>query len=153
MSSAVLIEVAWHTLIVYVFLIVAIRLIGKRALTQISVTDLIAILLLGSAVETAMVAANTSIRAGIVSASVLLAANFCMTRLMLRSKRFRHLVNGGPVLLIHNGKMIQEQLWRSGLTEADVKQAMREREIGTVPEVKFAVLEPDGRINFVRRHS
>ena len=153
MDPSVLYQVAWHTLIIYVFLILAIRTIGRRALSQLSPIDLLAVLLLGSSVETSMVVANTSIKAGMVAAIVLLVANFVLTKLMLRFRKLRHVINGGPILLIHNGAMVQENLWRAGLTEGDLKQAMRGREIGSVTDVKFGVLEPDGRINFVRRGS
>jgi uncharacterized membrane protein YcaP (DUF421 family) len=146
-----LLIIALHTLLVYAFLIVAIRTIGRRTLTQLAPIDLMVLLLLGSAVETAMVTANTALKAGFVAATVLLVANFAMTRCMLRFKKFRHIVNGGPILVVHNGQMVQENLWRSGLTEEDITQAMREREIGAVSEVRFGVIEPDGRINFVRQ--
>jgi len=140
-----------HTFIVYSFLILAIRTFGRRTLTQLSPIDLLAILLLGSAVETAMVTGNSSLKAGIVSASVLLATNFLLNRWMLKSKRLRHIINGGPLLLVHDGSCIQSHMWRAGLTQADLKHAMRQREIGNLDEVRFAVLESDGRINFVRR--
>jgi uncharacterized membrane protein YcaP (DUF421 family) len=146
-----LLIIAWHTLIVYVFLIVVIRTIGRRTLSQLSAIDLMVLLLLGSAVETSMVTASTALKGGFVAATVLLVANYLVTRLMLKSKRFRHLVNGGPILLVHDGAVVQENLWRVGFTVSDIKEAMREREIGALSDVRFGVLEPDGRINFVRQ--
>jgi uncharacterized membrane protein YcaP (DUF421 family) len=144
---------AANTAVVYLFLVFAVRALGRKTLTQLHPTDLVILLMLGSAVETAMVGGSTLFRVGLVSGTVLIAMNFGMNRWMLRSKRFRHIVNGGPVLLVHDGKFETERLRRSGLTESDVKQALRTREIGDLRDVRFAILEPDGRINVVRRQS
>lgn len=147
--SRLLVEVAISTFVIYAFLILAIRLIGRRSLAQLSALDLIVVILLGSAVETAMVQANTSIKAGLVSATVLLVVNRVVTLGMMKSKKLRHLVGGGPVLIVEHGRFVEERMWRVGLTEADVRAALRAREIGSIEEVRYAVLETDGRINVV----
>src|SRR5690242_1635636 len=141
--------VAGQTLIIYLFLIAGLRLLGARQMGQLTVLDLVVIILLGSAVETAMVHANTSLPAGLVSASTLLVANRGLNGLMLRSRRLRHLVVGGPLLLVQDGHLIEEHLRRRGLTDEDVLQAIREREEAGIENVRFAVLEPDGEIHVV----
>ena len=149
--TAFIAGVALSTLAIYVFLILMIRLVGRRMLAQLSAIDFIVIILLGSAVETAMVGASTSLAAGLVAATVLLVSNRLLTMVMVRSKRLRHLVTGGPVLLVHGGKLLQTRLRRLGFTEADVLEALRERGVHDLRDVTFAVLETDGRINVVRR--
>jgi len=149
--TARLVGVVLSTLAIYVFLIVMIRLVGRRMLAQLSALDFIVMILLGSAVETAMVGASTSLAAGLVAASVLLVSNRLLTTVMLRSKRLRHLVVGGPVLLVHNGTLLRTRMRRLGFTEADVLEALRERGIHDLTDVHSAVLEADGRINVVQR--
>lgn len=144
-----LVLVAWHTLAVYVFLIVCFRLIGRRQMGQLNVIDLVIIVIMGSAVETAMVAGDTSLPAGIVSASTLLLANRAIAWLLSRSARLRHLVSGDPVLLVRNGEFIEEHLRRAGMTHDDVLEAMREREECDLSHVKFAVLERNGTITVI----
>jgi len=141
--------VALYTLIIYLFLIAAFRYVGRRQLGQLTVVDLVIILAMGSAVETAMVNGNLSLPAGLVSASTLLAANKLITVLSCRWKWFRKLVSPGPVLLISRGQFIDEHLKRHGLTHDDVIQALRERGCCDIAEVKFAVMEEDGEINVV----
>src|SRR5438094_859019 len=97
-----------------------------------------------------MVHADTSLPAGLVSASVLLCTNRLLSRLYCRSKRLRHLT-GGPVLLVHDGQLVEEHLRRAGLTEADVLEALREREQADIHNIRFAVLEMDGEITVVPR--
>jgi uncharacterized membrane protein YcaP (DUF421 family) len=140
-----------NTLAIYFFLIILLRLIGRRTLAQLSALDLVVIVLLGSAVETSMVRASTSIRAGFISASVLLVANAILSLAMRRWKRFRHILGGGPILLVHNGEFVPEHMRRAGLTMSDVRAALRAREVAHVEDVRFAVLETDGRINVVTK--
>lgn len=146
-----LVGVVLSTSAIYVFLILMIRLVGRRMLAQLSALDFIVMILLGSAVETAMVGASTSLLAGLVAASVLLVSNRLLTIVMLRSKRLRHFVVGGPVLLVHNGALLRPRMRRLGFTEADVLEALRERGIQDLTDINSAVLEADGRINVVPR--
>src|SRR5690349_25029534 len=104
-----------HTLAIYAFLIFGLRVLGRRQTGQLTVLDLTIIILLGSAVETAMIAGNTRLVAGLVSAATLLAANRVLTRIVCRSRRLRRLIVGNPVLLVHNGHFIEEHLKKAGL--------------------------------------
>lgn len=144
-------QVALSTLAIYLFLVFALRILGRRTLSQLSAVDLVVIILLGSAVETAMVQASTSFRVGLVSALTLLIANRLIAIATTRWKPLRHLAGGSPVLLVNNGQLILPNLNRFGFTEQDVLQALREREIGCIEDVRFAVLEVDGRINVIRK--
>ena len=143
--------VALSTLAIYLFLILMIRLVGRRMMAQLSAIDFIVMILLGSAVETAMVGASTSLAAGLAAASVLLVSNRLLTIVLVRSKRLRHLVAGGPVLLVHGGRFLHARMRRLGFTEADVLEALRERGVHDLTDVMSAVLEADGRINVVRK--
>lgn len=138
-----------NTVGIYILLIAGFRFIGRRQLGQLTVVDLVIIIIMGSAVETAMVNGNTSLPAGLVSASALLITNRIIAFACMRSRRFRHFVSGGPVLLVHYGQVIEEHLKRTGLTDADIRQALRSRGFARIEDVKFAILEEDGAINAV----
>jgi uncharacterized membrane protein YcaP (DUF421 family) len=151
----------FNTLAIYVLLIVGIRTLGRRQTGQLTALDLLIILLLGSAVETALIGPspkpsnelfhdpNTSLAAGLVSAGTLLLANATLGRLIRRSKWLRHLIAGGPLLLVHDGQVVQENLRRAGLTEEDLRHALRGRGFAEPSEVRCALLEPNGEIDAV----
>lgn len=145
--------VAMHTVVIYFFLIFLMRTIGQRTLGQLSVVDLVIVIVMGSAVETAMVNGDTSLQAGLVCASTLLVANRTLAFFVVRSRRFRKLVVGNPMILVHNGKFIEDHLRRAGLTEEDVMEALREREENKLDDILFAILEVDGTINVVPCHA
>ena len=138
-----------HTVVIYFFLIFLMRTIGRRTLGQLTVVDLVIVIVMGSAVETAMVNGDTSLQAGLVCASTLLAANRTLAFCVVRSRRLRKLVVGNPMILVHNGKFIEDHLRRAGLTEEDVMEALREREENKLDDILFAILEVDGTINVV----
>ena len=148
-SKFPLLPVALHTVAIYLFLMLMIRLLGRRQLGQLTVIDLVVIILLGSAVETAMVKADTSLQAGLVCAGTLMLLNRIFSLTFLRFKRFSHLAGGGAILLVHDGKFVEEHLRRAGLTKEDVLEALREREESGIEDIRFAVMEKDGKINVV----
>lgn len=137
------------TAVIYLFVIVLLRVFGQRSMAQLGPTDLVILMLLGSAVETSMVHGSTGLKAGLLSAVTLIALNRLLNFAMLKSKRFKHLVSGGPTILINQGKFIEEHLKRVGLTKADVLEALREKEFGDIAEIRMAILEPDGEVNVI----
>ena len=148
-----LLPVIVHTAVIYVFLMFLLHIIGRRQLGQLTVLDLVVVILLGSAVETAMVNGNTSLFAGLVCAGTLLFLNRVFALTFGRARRLRHLANGGAILLVHNGHIVEEHLRRVGLTKADLLEALREREQPGIEDIKFAVMEVDGKINVVPKEA
>ena len=141
--------VAGSSAAIYGFLIVMMRLLSRRQLGQLTVVDLVVVLVLGSAVETAMIHGDTSLPAGLTAVATLLVMNRALTWIFLRSRRLSHLVNGGPILLVHDGKPVREHLRRVGMSEADLAEALRARGFTGPDQVKEAVLETDGSISAI----
>jgi uncharacterized membrane protein YcaP (DUF421 family) len=151
LSAGHLLVVAGSTACIYLFLIVLLRVFGRRQLGQLTALDLVVILVLGSAVETSMIHGDTSLVAGLISAATLLVINGVLTLIFLRSPRLSHLVNGGPILLVHNGRVLDEHLHRVGLTLPDLEAAIRARGDLSATDLREVVLETDGTISVVER--
>lgn len=136
------------SIIVYLFIITAIRIFGKREISQLSVVDLVFILLISNAVQNAMVGGNiTLLIGGIVAAATLFVANYFMGELFFRSKRFSKFVQGEPLMLIYEGKPIIEHLKKAKITDDELETAIREHGVEHIAEVNLAVLERDGNIS------
>jgi uncharacterized membrane protein YcaP (DUF421 family) len=142
-------EAVASTAALYLLLCAALRLLGRRQLGQLTVIDLVVILLLGSAVETAMIHGNTSLPVGLASAATLLILNGVMTRVFLRIPSLSYMVNGGPVLLVNRGRVVEEHMVRVGMTDDDLLEALRSRGFEGPAGVKLAVLETDGTVSVV----
>ncbi len=145
----ILLEIAGRTAIVYVFLIGCILLFGKKELSQLSVIDLIFILLLSNSVQNAMVGPTDSVQGGLVSAMVLFLLNFTFKSVIFKSKKLQTFVEGSPVILVSGGETVTANLHHEKITMNELMSAIREHGVNGIEEVKFAILEPDGNISVI----
>jgi uncharacterized membrane protein YcaP (DUF421 family) len=130
-------------------MIVAFRIFGKRELSQLSIADLVLIVLISNAVQNAMVGANTSLAGGIIAATVLFTLNMILGFLMFKFKSVRTLVQSEPLTLISKGKIIEKHMKDAMLTEDELLAAVREHGVSSVNEVILAILEADGNISVI----
>jgi uncharacterized membrane protein YcaP (DUF421 family) len=145
-------ELIARAVIIYVFLLVILRLTGKRQVGQLAPFDLVLLLVLSNAVQNAMNGGDNSLTAGILLAVVLIALNVAMANLTWRSRRFEELVEGKPRLLIHNGKLVTRWLAHEKITRHELMAALRDADVHKVEDVQTAVLETSGRITVQPRH-
>jgi uncharacterized membrane protein YcaP (DUF421 family) len=142
-------QVAVRTALIYLAVYAGLRLTGKRELGQMTVFDLVVILLIANAVQNAMVGPDTSVTGGMIAAFVLLAVNMIVARLRLRGRAWGRLLEGTPTVLIHDGQVVRANLQREGIERDELEMAMREHGVDSVRAVKLAVLEVDGSISIV----
>ena len=144
---------AWQIIVrtaaVYLVVFAGLRLTGKRELGQMTVFDLVVILLIANAVQNAMTGPDTSLTGGILAAIVLLAVNWTVSALRLRSHLLGRILEGTPTVLVEDGEFIWPHLRKEGLERAEIEMAMREHGVDSVRDVKLAVLEVDGSISIV----
>ena len=146
-----ILDVVLRTATVYLVIVFGLLLLGKKELSQISVTDLVFILLISNAVQNAMVGENTTLSGGLVAAGVLFLLNFTFRRLNYSSKTLRKVIQGEPVLLIYDGNLNERNLKKESITEEELMAALREHGVDRVEEVKLAMLEIDGNISVVSK--
>jgi uncharacterized membrane protein YcaP (DUF421 family) len=143
--------IAAKTAVIYVFLIAGLRVLGKRELGQMSLYDLVMIIVLGNAVQNAMINNDNTLVGGLIAATVLLVLNRLFNALTLHSKSVEHLMVGEPVLIVSDGSMLMGPMKRQGITVDQVMAALREHGMDDVSQVHMAVLECDGTISVVPR--
>ena len=143
------IDITLRSVAVYFFMIIALRIFGKKELSQLNTADVILILLISNSVQNAMVGANTSLYGGIIAAFSLFLINSIFKKVMLKSKFIKELVQDKPEVLIHNGKIEFKTLARLGITSEELEEAMREHGIEYYKDVKLAMFEIDGNISII----
>jgi uncharacterized membrane protein YcaP (DUF421 family) len=141
--------IAAKTAVIYAFLIIGLRLLGKRELGQLSLYDLVMVIILGNAVQNAMINNDNTLGGGLVAGGVLLALNWSLNRVINRSRRAERFLVGEPILIVHDGKPIRDRLRREGITMDQLGTALREHGIDDLSQVHLAVLESDGTISVV----
>ena len=142
-------DITVRSVAVYFFMIIALRIFGKKELSQLNTADVILILLISNSVQNAMVGANTSLYGGIIAAFSLFLINYIFKKVMLKSKFIKKLVQDKPEVLIHNGKIEFKTIARLGITAEELEEAMREHGIEYYKEVKLAMFEIDGNISII----
>jgi len=143
-------EVVIRTAVIYLFVLIGVRLSGKREVGQMTPFDLTLLLLLSNAVQNAMVGPDNSLLGGLMAAATLLTMNYAVAQLSGKNRRFRRCVQGSPTLLVHNGKAITSHLERECVTMDELLRALREHGVCSVQEVSLAVLEVDGSISVLK---
>lgn len=145
----------WHfvvrSLIVYAFLIVLIRITGKRQVGQLAPFDLVLLLVLSNGVQNAMNGGDNSITGGLIVATTLVAANSVISWATSRNRRVEGLIEGKPVILIHNGKLDHDHMRKAGMTIHELECALREAGCVGPEDVRLAVLENNGHVTVIPR--
>jgi uncharacterized membrane protein YcaP (DUF421 family) len=147
--SVPLIEKILRPIIIYLFLVVGLRLAGKRELAQLSPFDLVVLLTISNTVQNAIIGEDNSVVGGIVGAVTLLLANGLLGRLVYRFRRLEDLVEGGTDTLIQNGKLNTKVLDREAITEEELTMAAHKEGIKSLEDVWEATIDSGGRITFV----
>ena len=145
--------IAAKTAIIYVFLIGGLRLLGKRELGQMSLYDLVMIIVLGNAVQNAMINNDNTLGGGIVAAIVLLVLNRGFNELVVRSKRVERIMVGEPVLIVHDGVVMKDRMRRQGMTQEQLDAALREHGLDSLDSVHSCILEVDGTVSCIPRQA
>lgn len=138
-----------RTLVVYVALTLGLRLFGRRELGQMTPFDLVVILLIANALQNAMVGSDTSVIGGLLGAFTLLLVNWTLAFLRTRIHWLRRVVEGEPVLLISDGRILKNRLSQEKVDEQELEQAARQHGIADLSQVDTAVLEVDGTVSII----
>ena len=132
--------------IVYSFLVLILRLTGKRQIGQMAPFDLVLLLVLSNAVQNSMNGGDNSVTGGLISATTLILCNGLVSRITYKSKKMEHLIEGRPEILIHNGKLFEDVLRKEKLTHHELNAALRASGCASVNDVHYAILENNGQI-------
>jgi uncharacterized membrane protein YcaP (DUF421 family) len=137
--------------IVYVFLIVGLRLSGKRELAQLNPFDLIVLLTLSNTVQNAIIGDDNSVTGGLIGAASLLAVNYLVVRFMYDHRKLEQLVEGRADVLVQDGHVYTSRLKKELITLEELEAAARRQGFESLCDVKQCILEPGGTLCFIAK--
>ena len=146
-----LLEKILRPVIVYIFLIIGLRLSGKRELAQLNPFDLIVLLTLSNTVQNAIIGDDNTVIGGLIGATSLLAINYLVVRFLYDHRKIDQLVEGSPDVLIEEGKVYEHKLKKELITREELAAAARKQGFDSLSEVRQCVLEPGGTLSFTAR--
>jgi len=130
--------------IVYVFLVVVLRIFGKRELAQLNPFDLVVLLSLSNTVQNAIIGDDNTVTGGLIGAFTLLAINYVVVRFVFKHRRLDQMIEGTPTVLIKNGRLHRDALAKELLTESELNVVAHRQGFGSLDEIDEAVIEPGG---------
>jgi uncharacterized membrane protein YcaP (DUF421 family) len=133
--------------VVYAFLLLLLRITGKRQVGQLAPFDLVLLLVLSNAVQNSMNGGDNSITGGLITATTLVALNWFMAWSTYRSKWIEGLVEGHPVILVHNGRINHAAMRKVQMTSHELEASLRAAGYTGLDKVRFAVLENNGHVS------
>ncbi len=137
-------EKVLRPIIVYVFLVILLRIFGKRELAQLNPFDLVVLLSLSNTVQNAIIGPDNSVTGGLVGAFTLCAFNYMIVRYLFKHRRLDQFIQGSPTVLMRHGVIRRKGLARELLTEADLLTMAHRQGFATLDEIELCVLETDG---------
>lgn len=144
-----ILSVIGNTAAIYIVVLVGLRILGKKDMGELSVTDILLVMLVSEAVGDVMRASNDSLWSGIISAATLVLLNRLFNVLMYRLPKLGHLIDGNPAVLVRNGKPNFKEMKRNRITLSELEQSGREQGKGSIDEITLAILEVNGKISIL----
>ncbi len=146
-----LVEKVVRPAIVYVFLVLALRVFGKRELAQLNPFDLVVLLSLSNTVQNAIIGNDNSLTGGLIGAFALLAINYLVVRFLFRHRRLDQLFEGKPTVLIQHGQIIKKALAQELLTRSELMTVLHRQGFDKLADVESCTLEPGGTFYIQRK--
>ena len=144
-------DIAIRALVLYVFVTLLMRVIGRRELSSLAPSDLVLLIVLGDAVQQGLTQDDYSVTGAVIAISSVAALQVLSSWFAFRSRRARRVLEGEPIVVIQEGRLIDKNLRRERMTPDDVAVEMRMQQIASFDEVQWAILETDGQISFVKK--
>jgi uncharacterized membrane protein YcaP (DUF421 family) len=144
-------DIALRAIVLYAFLVLVTRVVGRRELSSLSPFDLILLIVLGDAIQQGLTQDDYSITGAVIAVATIAVLQIGTSYLSFRSKRARHVLEGLPIVLIERGGVVERNLRRERMSLDDVAEEMRAQQIASVDEVEWGILESNGTISFIKR--
>jgi uncharacterized membrane protein YcaP (DUF421 family) len=145
-------DIVLRAIVLYAFIVLLMRVIGRRELSSMTPFDLVLLIVLGDAIQQGLTQDDYSVTGALLAISTIAALQVLTSYLSFRSGRIRKLFEGEPIVLVDHGEIVERNLKRERMTPDDVAEEMRQQQIGSIGEVTWAILEANGSISFIKKN-
>jgi uncharacterized membrane protein YcaP (DUF421 family) len=145
------VDLAIRTVVVFFFVFLLMRIVGRRELSSLEPFDLILLIVLGDAVQQSLTQDDYSVTGAFIVVSTIALLQVLLSYLNFRVPRLRPLIDGEPIVIIQDGKVIEGNARRERLTREDIAEAARLQQIASLDDVQWGVVETSGQISFIEK--
>ena len=146
-------DIALRAIVLFWFILFVTRVMGRRELSSLSPFDLILLIILGDAVQQGLTQDDYSVTGAVIAVATITTLQVGTSYISFRSARARKVLEGLPIVVIQDGKLIEQNLNRERMTEDEVAEEMRLQQIGSFDEVAWGIIESNGSISFIQKSS
>jgi uncharacterized membrane protein YcaP (DUF421 family) len=144
-------DIAIRSAVIFVFIYVLMRIIGRRELSSLEPFDLILLVVLGDSVQQAVTQDDYSVTGAIIVVATIALLQVSVSYLNFKVPRLRSIFDGEPIVVVQDGKVIEGNARRERLTLEDIAEAARLQQIASLEDVQWAVLEVSGEMSFIEK--
>src|SRR3954465_12011741 len=144
-------DIVLRAVVVYVFVLVLTRAVGRRELSTLEPFDLILLVMIGDLVQQGVTQNDFSVTGSFLAVGTIGVLTVVFSYLPWRFQRLRPVLEGVPAILVENGDVVEKNLRRHRLTQEEIGAAARVQNVGSLSQVRWAVLETNGQISFVKK--
>jgi len=144
-------DIVVRAVVLYLFVLFLMRVIGRRELSTLSAVDLVLLIVLGDAIQQGLTQDDYSVTGAIIAISTIAALQVLVSYLSFRSRRVRKVLEGHPIVVIEDGKLLEQNLRRQRMTPDELAEEMRIQQIASFEDVQWGILESNGSVSFVKK--
>jgi len=142
-------DIALRAIALYAFMLFLMRIVGRRELSQLAPFDLILLIVLGDSIQQGLTQDDYSVTGAVIAISTIALLQVLTSFVAYRFRFLRRVLEGEPIVIVQDGRLIEASLRRERLTCEEVEEQARQQQIGSLSDVKWAVLEPSGSLSFI----
>jgi uncharacterized membrane protein YcaP (DUF421 family) len=144
-------DIALRALFLYAFAVLVMRIIGRRELSSLGAVDLVLLIVLGDTIQQGLTQDDYSVTGAVIAVSTIAAVQVASSYLSFRSRRARIVLEGDPIVIVQDGRLIEKNLRRERMTADEVAEEMRMQQIASFDEVQWGILENNGSMSFIKK--
>src|SRR5215212_4812294 len=144
-------DIVLRAIVLYAFIVLVMRVIGRRELSSMTPFDLVLLIILGDAIQQGLTQDDYSVTGAILAVATIATLQVFTSFLSFRSTRARKVLEGEPIVLVDRGELVQRNLERERMTADEIADEMRQQQIASLDEVEWGILEANGAISFIKK--
>lgn len=140
-----------RTILLYIVIVAAVRLMGKRQISELQTSELVVTLLISDLASIPMQDTGQPLVSGLIPILVLVMCEIVVSGLMLKSSKFRRMICGRPLIVINDGKVDQKEMRRLRMTTEDLVEQLRQKDVFSIEDVAYAIVETNGKMSVIKK--
>lgn len=140
-----------RTIMLYIVIVVAVRLMGKRQISELQTSELVVTLLISDIAAIPMQDTGQPLVSGFIPIAVLVMCEIVVSVLMLKIPKFRNMMCGHPIIVVNDGKIDQKEMRRLRMSTEDLSEQLRQKDVFSLEDVAYAIVETNGKMSVIKK--